>query len=63
MSFTAETPIAEIASLDKKLLKNLTKIGYTKVNDLLTQKGMKTVNDSMNFLMSLLSLQYALRVK
>ena len=36
MSFTAETPIAEIASLDKKLLKHLTKIGYTKVNDLLS---------------------------
>ncbi len=36
MSFTAETPIAEIASLDKKLLKNLPKIGYTKVNDLLS---------------------------
>jgi len=36
MSFTAETPIDEIASLDNKLLKNLTKIGYTKVNDLLS---------------------------
>ena len=35
MSFTAETPIDEIGSLDKKLLKNLTKIGYTKVTDLL----------------------------
>ena len=36
MSFSSETPIDEIASLDKKLLKNLTKIGYTKVNDLLS---------------------------
>lgn len=36
MSFTAETPIDEIASLDKKLLKNLTKIGYKSVNDLLS---------------------------
>ena len=36
MSFTAETPIDEIGSLDKKLLKNLTKIGYAKVHDLLS---------------------------